>query len=183
MKKVIAASVMAMALATGAAAEVKVGLGYAFTDGLFSGAYEGEPQPANIRVPIDFDFGLRIEPELGFGSGTNEDNNQKTEYTTRTIAIGGYYNLWAVEKVNFYAGGRLALTNGTRDVTNKNTGVKNANDFDDTSLQGLFGAEYMFTQDFSFGAQAGLEFKSGSYGNNDTDSIGTVGHILVHYFF
>lgn len=181
MKKVIAASVMALALATSASAEVKVGLGYTLSsangvDALFA-------TPANIRVPIDFDFGLRIEPELGFGSGTDDGNNQKEEFWTRTIAVGGYYNLWAVEKVNFYAGGRLAYTSGEVDTTNKNTGVLTTSDFDDTSLQGLFGAEYMFTQDFSFGAQAGLEFKKGSYGNNDTDSVGTVGHILVHYFF
>ena len=175
MKKVIAALVMAMALATGASAAVKVGLGYTVSDAIGNNA----PLPANIRVPIDFDFGLRIEPELGFGTSTVDNNNgNKVEVTQRTVAVGGYYNIWNVEKVNFYAGGRLALTDGTTEETGK-ADV----DFDNTSLQGLFGAEYMFTEDFSFGAQAGLEYQSGSNGNTDTDSIGTVGHLLIHYFF
>ena len=112
---------------------------------------------------------------------SNNNNGNKTEVTQRTVAVGGYYNIWAVEKVNFYAGGRLALTDGETETTA--AGITTTADFDNTSLQGLFGAEYMFTEDFSFGAQAGLEFQSGSNGNTDTDSIGTVGHLLIHYFF
>ena len=177
MKKVIAASVMAMALATGASAAVKVGLGYTISDALGSSAGSGTQNsgtPANIRVPIDFDFGLRIEPELGFGSSTANQGGVDLTDTTRTIAVGGYYNLWAVEKVNFYAGGRLALINTERE--NVGGGTTNT---DNTSLQGLFGAEYMFTENFSFGAQAGLEV----IGGDDPTGYGTVSHLLIHYFF
>ena len=190
MKKVIAASVMAMALATGASAEVKVGLGYTLADteainGLFA-------QPANIRVPIDFDFGLRIEPELGFGSTVNDDpQNDKETRTTKTLAVGGYYNLWNVEKVNFYAGGRLSYTSGEREIKdNVGTNATYTQDTTDIGVQGLFGAEYMFTEDFSIAAQAGLEIVSGTETDSragrkdvDTSSVGTVGHVLIHYFF
>ena len=65
MKKVIAASLMALTVgSTAAMADLKVGIGYTIpTDGV---------AVANIRVPLDFDFGLRIEPEIGFITGTDD---------------------------------------------------------------------------------------------------------------
>lgn len=183
MKRVIATSVIALALgSTAASAEVKVGLGYTIADGIFN---QYVAQPANIRVPIDFDFGLRIEPEIGLGSETTTNNgafNVDETTTYRTFAVGGYYTIWKVEKVDFYAGGRLGLTH-IEDEQANGTGGVNTIKTDYTSLQGLFGAEYMFTEDFSFGAQAGLEYVSGSGSNSDSDSIGTVTHLLIHYFF
>lgn len=183
MKKVIATSVMALALgATAASAEVKVGLGYTIADGIFN---QYVSQPANIRVPIDFDFGLRIEPEIGLGTETTTNNgpfNVDETTTYRTLAVGGYYTIWKVEKVNFYAGGRLGLTQVEAENWNGTGGVDTVKT-DYTSLQALFGAEYMFTEDFSFGAQAGLEYVSGSGGTSDSDSMGTVTHLLIHYFF
>ena len=190
MKKIIAASAMAMVLATGAAADVKVGLGYTLFDSQYSGAFFG--LPANIRVPIDFDFGLRIEPELGFGSFVEDDPGYEKETSTaKTLAFGAYYNVWNVEKVNFYAGGRLAyVTDETETKDNVGTTPTYTRDSTTIGLQGLFGAEYMFTEDFSIAAQAGLEFTSGTEsdsrpGNKDVDtsSVGTVGHVLIHYFF
>ena len=175
MKKVIAASAVAFALATTVTAtEIQVGLGYTISDGLNSSALN---QPANIRVPINFDFGLRVEPELGFGASTTDFGGVKTDRSQTTLAVGGYYNLWAVEKVNFYAGGRMALNSFSVDTTVG--GVTTTFDGTNTSLQGLFGAEYMFAENFSFGAQAGLEFIAG----DDPTGFGTVSHLLVHYFF
>ena len=175
MKKVIAASVMAMALATGAAAEVKVGLGYTIADTEAINALFR--QPANIRVPIDFDMGLRIEPELGFGSTTDTSGRVDLTDSSRTIAVGGYYNLWNVEKVNFYAGGRLALIHTERE-NDTGTGISTTTD-DSTTIQGLFGAEYLITPEFTVAAQAGLEIKSLENGSG----YGTVGHVVLRYFF
>lgn len=183
MKKIITASLMALTVgAAAASAEVKIGLGYTIADGIFNQYVE---QPANIRVPIDFDFGMRIEPELGFGDVTTTNNgpfNVDETTTYRTIALGGYFNLWKVEKVSFYAGGRLGLTRVEAEQANGTGGV-NTTKTDYTSVQGLFGAEYMFTEDFSFGAQAGMEYISSVGTNSDSDSIGTVTHLLIHYFF
>ena len=190
MKKIIAASAMAMALATTASADVKVGLGYTLFDAQYSGSIF--QRPANIRVPIDFDFGLRIEPEIGFGSAVDDNPlfNKETS-NTKILAIGGYYNLWKVEKVNFYAGGRLSYT--TTEIEYKDnvgTTPTYTEDFTDIGVQGLFGAEYMFTEDFSIAAQAGLEVLSGTQsdsrpGKKDVDksSFGTVAHVIIHYFF
>ena len=175
MKKIIAASTMALALATTASADLKVGLGYTLIDGL---ATQGTGySPANLRVPIDFDFGLRIEPELAFGSTTDTGGRIDLTDSTRTLAVGGYYNLWNVDKVTFYAGGRLALIH-TENERDTGTGI-NTTTTDDTTLQGLFGAEYAFTPVFTVAAQAGLEFQSLENGSG----YGTVGHVVLRYFF
>jgi len=179
MKKIIATSLMALTLgAAAASAEVAVGLGYAVspTDDITTPG-------ANIRVPIDFDFGLRIEPEIGVGTSSEEVGNQKIEQDTVTVAVGGYYNLWKVKEVNMFAGGRLAVTKGSYDVTNRTTGVTQSNDIDVYGLRALFGAEYFFVENMSFTAQAGLEYLDQSIGNDDTKKAGTVGELVLRFFF
>jgi len=180
MKKIIAATTVALALATTASAELKVGLGYslanAFTDG-----------SQNIRVPLDFadiGNGLRIEPELGYGSQTYETGSKDITNSQFLIGVGGYYNLWTSEKLSFYTGGRLSITNGTNEYLDISTDPRNpgtvvrSDDYSSTGLQGLFGAEYGITEDFTIAAQAGLELNFG-----DVSSTATVGHVILRYFF
>jgi len=189
MKKVIAASLMALAFgATAATADVKVGLGFGI-DALssLSGALDGRTTPqATIRIPIDFETGFRIEPEIGFSISTNEDNFEKNDYQAVTIGIGGYYKFWKVDKVNLYAGGRLGLSKGKREYTNKNNGASNyTNDVDAINLQALVGAEYFFVENMSFAAQTGLELRSATESRDDYEetSTGTVTTLVIRYFF
>jgi len=182
MKKILATSLMALTLgAATASAEIAVGLGYAI-----SPMDDISTPGANIRVPIDFDFGLRIEPEIGISSSSEEpvdDPNRKYEIDRIVVAVGGYYNLWKVKEVNMFAGGRLYMTKGNYDVTNRTTGVTQSNDIDGYGARALFGAEYFFVQNISFTAQAGLEYMKESIGNNDTKKTGTVGELVLRYFF
>jgi len=177
MKKIIATSLMALTLgAAAASAEVAVGLGYAISPNDVIST-----PGANIRVPIDFDFGLRIEPEIGISSITEEAGNQKTEEDRIVVAVGGYYNLWKVKEVNMFAGGRLYMTKGSSDQTVN--GVTTGRDIDGYGARALFGAEYFFVQNISFTAQAGLEYMKESVGNDDTKKTGTVGELVLRYFF
>ena len=158
MKKIIAASAMAMVLATGASAELNVGLGFA------AGASNAE-EAAGVRVPIDFDFGLRIEPELGF-----------SKHLT-TLAVGGYYTLAEVEKVNLFVGGRLGFTKA--DYATDPTGI---------SIQALVGAEHFIVENkFSVAVQVGLESATGDLNKynsyNSSTNFGTTGAVIGHYFF
>jgi opacity protein-like surface antigen len=189
MKKVIAASIMALTFgATAATADVKVGLGFGIDawSSLSGPLYGGTTPEATIRVPIDFDVGFRIEPELGFIYSKNEDNTEKNKYQGVTLAVGAYYNLWKVNKVNIYAGGRLGLSKGKREYTNKNNGASNyTNDVDAIALQGLFGAEYFFVENMSFAAQAGVELRQATESRDDYEktSTGTVSTLVIRYFF
>jgi len=149
MKKIIAASVLAMGLmTTTATAGVNVGLGLA------AGA-SNATEAAGVRVPIDFDFGLRLEPELGFA---------KDIYT---VAFGAYYTFMKVEDINLFAGGRLGYTNASFGSV----------DFSGTSFQALVGAEYFVVPNkFSVATQVGLEAAGGDL-NDDFGTVGAViGH-------
>lgn len=161
MKKIIAASAMALALATTASAGVNVGLGYA------AGA-SNATEATGVRVPIDFDFGLRIEPELGF-----------SKHLT-TLAVGGYYTFMEVQKVNLFAGGRLGFTKSDYKYLN-------GSDVTGLSIQGLVGAEYFIVENkFSVAAQVGLESATGDltkYGNGGDANFGTTGAVIGHFFF
>jgi len=156
-----------MVLATTASAGLKVGLGYNLSDALSGG------NQASIRVPLDFDFGLRVEPELGFGSSTVTARGKDYTSSNFVLGVGGYYNLWSVDKINFYTGGRLAI-----EKTSNDTDIDTL-DYTATSLQGLFGAEYGITDNFSLAAQVGVELGVGS----DVSTFGTVGHVILRYFF
>ena len=177
MKKIIAATTVALALATTASAELKVGVGMNLSDALNNGS-------TSVRVPLDFASignGLRIEPELGYSSTTDSFGGTDLTDSAFIIGVGGYYNLWSVDKINFYAGGRLAISNGSSEYTitdNRGRESKATSDYSSTSLQGLFGAEYGITNDLTVAAQAGLQFAGG-----DNSSVQTVGHVIVRYFF
>ncbi len=156
MKKLIAASVMTLAMVTTASAGVTVGLGYA------AGSSNAK-EASGVRVPIDFDFGLRIEPELGF-----------SKHLT-TLAVGGYYTFMKVEEVNLFAGGRLGFTHA--DYATDPIGV---------SLQALVGAEYFVVPGkFSVATQVGLESAAGDLNKDFANgtNFGTVGAVIGHFFF
>ena len=157
MKKIVLTSLLMLSILTSAAfAEgLKVGIGYGAGSSI---AFEA----STIKVPLDFDFGLRIEPELGISE------------KLITLAVGGYYGIMKVEGINVYAGGRLGLTKG--DYVGDPTG---------TSLQAVVGTEYFLVdKKLSLALQVGLEVASGdlngsAYNNN---GYGTTGSITVRYF-
>ena len=181
MKKIIAATTVALALATTASAELKVGVGFNLSEALNGGT-------TSIRVPLDFadiGNGLRIEPELGFKSSTDSSGKKDVTDSSFVLAVGGYYNLWTVEKLNFYAGGRLAIENSKNEYVTSSPSFGGgtsysveSNKYNTTAIQGLFGAEYGITEDFTVAAQAGLQFNVG-----DTTGAQTVGHVVLRYFF
>ena len=149
-------------LATTASAELNVGLGFA------AGA-SNATEAAGVRVPLDFDFGLRIEPELGF-----------SKHLT-TVAVGGYYTFMKVEEINLFSGVRLGYT-----LSDLN--YKTSSDVTGMSVQGLVGAEYFIVKNkFSVAAQVGLESTSGDLNKrnsyDDNTNFGTTGAVIGHYFF
>ena len=161
MKKIITASVLAMGMMATSASALEVGLGYAV------GA-ANSAEASGVRVPLDFDFGLRIEPELGF-----------SKHLT-TLAVGGYYTFMKIEEVNLFAGGRLGFTKSDYNYIN-------GNDITGMSLQGLVGAEYFVVpKKFSIAAQVGLESATGDltkWNNGGDTDFGTTGAVIGHFFF
>ncbi len=195
MKKGIAATAVALTLAsTVANAEVKVGLGFGI-DAMssLSGLFYSEIGTAtSIRVPIDFDFGLRIEPDVIFGAYTREQDywmgGTEEQVTTITgLGVGAYYTLWKRDKINFYAGGRLGYSSINYETTYSNGTPSNESGENRVNLQGLFGAEYYFVEEMSFAAQVGLDLYNAKGTGDNSDSkgsgLGTVSTLVLRYFF
>ncbi len=195
MKRVITASIVALTIgSTAATADVKVGLGFGIDamsslSGIFTAP--GGMQ-SSVRVPIDFDFGLRIEPDVVFGAYTREQDYWMggTEERVTTIAglgVGAYYTLWKRDKLNFYAGGRLGYASYNSETTYSNGTPSNESGENRVNLQGLFGAEYYFVEEMSFAAQVGLDAYYGKGTGNDSDEetsgLGTTSTLILRYFF
>ncbi len=195
MKKAIVASAVALTvLTTTATADVKVGLGFGI-DALSSltGLLYGETGPiSTIRVPIDFESGLRIEPDILIGSDMSESDSgtgtRERTSTTLGLGVGAYYSFLKKDKFDLYAGGRLGFTSYNYDVNYKNTA---STDYEyganRVSLQGLVAAEYYFVENMSFAAQVGLEAYTekgtGDYSDEKANGMGTVSSLVIRYFF
>ena len=153
MKKSILALLVFVAMLTSSASADKLKIGL----GVSAGPSSSNEAPT-IKVPLDFDFGLRVEPELGITD----------EY--QTLAVGSYYTFMKKDSVNVYVGGRLGMTIDS-----------NANG---TTLQVLAGAEHFLVEDkFSIALQLGLEVLSGDrYIAANVPGFGTTGNITLRYF-
>lgn len=158
-----------------------------------SGIFYGETGPiSTIRVPIDFESGLRIEPDILIGTDMSEEDSgtgtRERTSTTLGLGVGAYYTLWKKDKLDFYAGGRLGIASYNYDVNYKNTA---STDYEyganRVSLQGLFAAEYYFVENMSFAAQVGLETYTAKGTGDDSDEktngMGTVSSLVLRYFF
>jgi len=122
-----------------------------------------------LRLPINLDSTLRIEPEFGF-SFQNADNN---DYTNILAGAGLYLMQQPSEKINLYYGGKMLVDYKSYD---RGTG------FDDSETQlvlgAAFGFEYMFDRHFSAGGEAGAYL-----GFGDATNIETQGLALLRYYF
>ncbi len=153
MKKIILASLVAMSIVVSSvsAEGLKIGLG-------LSAGQSSLQEAPTIKVPLDFDFGLRVEPELGITD----------EY--QTLGVGAYYNVMQKKEVDIYAGGRLGYT-----IDSNANGI---------TLQALVGAEhYLVENELSVALQVGLEVMSGDrYKGTNTPGFGTTGSVVLRYF-
>ena len=187
MKKIIMSTVMALMLSsTAVIADVKVGLGF----GIEGTGYSS----TSIRVPIDFDFGLRIEPDISMRSYTEEQDDGPTsgiEERTNTdigLGIGAYYTLWARDKVNFYTGGRLGYSSNKSELTYSiDSNMNREFGSNEVNLQGVFGVEYYFIEEMSVAAQVGLEVYSEKGTDDAADrkeqGTNTISTLVLRYFF
>ncbi len=167
MKTILRIGAMAIALALAAPASaqqpsqgrVGIGLGlptHSFgsllsTLGGATGVFEG-PQ---IYVPINVSPNLRIEPQFGYISATDDDLHETD--SAFTIGAGAFYVAPMGQQTNIYAGGRLALI-WTKDENHTGGGLLVKTTQRATSLAPVFGGEYAVSPRFSVGAEAQLNF-------------------------
>ncbi len=120
------------------------------TAGTATGMFEG-PQ---IYVPINVSPNLRIEPQFGYFSNTDDEVDETD--SAFTLGAGVFYVAPVSERTNIYAGGRLAFT-WTKDEDHAGTTFTKTTQRN-TSIAPVFGGEYSPSPRFSVGAEAQLNF-------------------------
>ena len=137
----------------------------------------------NILLVINTGKHFRIEPEIGIISVKAEDD----DHPTTGFTLGsGFYGMFNRNKVNFYTGLHL---NYSRIKDYSYSGDELALSF--IKVGPVLGAEYYFSENFSFGGQVALKFaffnvKSDSDytdDNQNTNYLMSETGLFVRFFF
>ncbi len=168
-KKTLVGLALAATCITTASADPKIGVGMALTS-----------EDTTIRVPIDIDTQLRIEPEFSFGyvSGDNGFSNS-------SFGIGtGVYMLAQPEKsINMYFGGKIGFKNestssNTNNLVNAINLAQTGNGGSSFYLAPAAGFEYFLHPKVSLGGEASFTFGFGDFTN-----IGLTTATTLRYYF
>lgn len=112
-----------------------------------------------ISVPIQVGS-LRIEPSLGFLSGSTEDTEAEEKATARVIdfGVGAYYAV-RTEQSHIYVGPRLAMSSYSSESTSTaDDGIDVSRTQTNLKLSAVVGGEYFLSPSFAIGAEGRLSY-------------------------
>jgi hypothetical protein len=163
-KHLLSVATMTLLLGTVTQADTRVGMGLDIVN----------PAEYALRMPIDLQNNLRVEPK--FGIQYNDNDNAKTTNFTIGTNIG---LLNAVSKnvlINY--GGFLEI--GYANTDYDNNGINGIKDVSDTvfTFGGMFGFEYFLEKHVSIGGEARV-----GIGFGDATVFGTKASALLRYYF
>jgi hypothetical protein len=117
---------------------------------------------------------MRFEPEFAINFLRTKEFNIKL----RTIYYGlGIFGMIQKQKMNIYGGARFGLMKSINRDFDYNTGSIETGEAVSYSLEPVIGAEYLFGNHFSVGAEMGVNF----YNVNTYDYPNTGGDIKISY--
>ncbi len=161
-KHLLSVATMTLLLATTAQADTtKIGLGIDIVN----------PAEYALRMPIDLQDNLRIEPKFGISYHDNDDT-KATGFKIGTIV--GLLNPVS-KNVSIYYGGFLEI--GYSDTDYDNAAVKD-NSATEFTFGGAFGFEYYLDARVSIGGEARV-----GIGFGDATEFGTDASALMRYYF
>ena len=176
-----------------AQSSTKVGIGVAIIDmqQIFEAQLsDGGFFSSTITIPIDVSPSFRLEPELGFGSSTDERTSGSSTFEQSSISwkIGvGLFGLKKYDIFTLYYGGRVGYLTQTlteEDGTNE----------DEMGTSGFYlapaiGGEHYFSDHFSLGGEAQFVYtsvttepKDGNWEQN-LSVINTRVLVFIRFFF
>ena len=152
-----------------------------------------------IALPIDLaNFSMiikgknfRIEPSLGYFTGSSEYSNGQYKYesSTSNFRIGAViaYNNSSFESMNFYYGIDIGIILSSYSYSSSMSSESSDGSKTDFFVGPAIGGEYLFNRYFSLGGEINLNYISiGNYGDSDGDSstwmISTRGAVYVRWY-
>ena len=141
-----------------------------------------------ISVPIDISGVVRIEPEVGYLSSSQDNNGQ--EFTARQTVLGVAISaLVPANDITLTAGGRVRYLRNSFEF---DFGGSNTSESTSSALAigPVVGGEYPFSRRFAIGGEVGLEYRSfsfdddngGSRNDVDASSVSTTAAVTVRFF-
>lgn len=124
---------------------------------------------ATLRLPINLQKDLRIEPEFGFAYIDNDGSSN----TSLLLGSGVYLIQQPSAAINLYYGGKLLIDYRSYDYDNG--GSDSTTQF---LLGGVVGFEYLLDRHVSIGGEAAAYL-----GVGDATSLQTQGQALLRYYF
>jgi len=133
--------------------QTRIGIGVIFND-IWQDIFYNENIPT-IYIPIDMNGKFRIEPELSYYTASTEDDNYTRDESSLRIGLS-VFGLKQYEKVRIYYGLRFAYLS----LSQKRTYSDDTRESEASRLNlgPAIGAEYLFTDHFSLGAEVGFSF-------------------------
>jgi hypothetical protein len=128
----------------------------------------------SILIPIEFPSGLRIEPEVGFLSGSwNADSeNEQLESNTGSFLVGfGVFTLRRSREGVLYLGARLGgLVGSSEDSYSMGGTTRTKTNWSGFFVAPAFGGEFLLSERFGLGAEVQL-FYTSLTGKEEVDSV------------
>jgi hypothetical protein len=142
----------------------RIGIGIGLSDVrelLRLSSVEGGEMPS-ILIPIEFPSGLRIEPEVGFLSGSwNADSeNEQLESNTGSFLVGfGVFTLRRSREGVLYLGARLGgLVGSSEDSYSMGGTTRTKTSWSGFFVAPAFGGEFLLSERFGLGAEVQLSY-------------------------
>lgn len=163
--------------------DTKVGIGLtADLDSSFSlfdlyySLYYGSSSPLGssaVRVPIILDTGLRIEPALSL-SRVVDSGDDVISSQDLSVSVAPSWKI--SKKASGYAGGRVGLTRVSY------TAGDSSDSISDKHIGGLVGSEVWLTNQFTFGAEASLNYTGYDSDNYLSSGLSTQGSFVFRFY-
>ncbi len=148
---------------------------------------------ATLLVPININGTVRIEPEIGYGrasaSRDRDDFDFKATTSILSLGVGVMPLLRRGNDTFLYAGGRVRFYQLKRTVeVGSPFGGDDERSDSSFGIAPVAGGEYFFSDWFSLGGEAGLEYRSVNTDEDDEQeidqsSLSTLGAVYVRFYF
>ena len=153
----------------------------------------------SFYIPIQFPFGLKLEPEFAVYSSHSESSSKESSYNEDidivSYAIRGSYNFKVDSSLFYNTGIRVGWSKSNHDYWERNTiytvdVYHLSNKFTYYTIGISFGSEYFLYKNFSLGAEIQLNYNFAGKPKNESEfytfskySYGTSGIVFVRFYF
>ncbi|MCU7850580.1 MAG: porin family protein [Candidatus Thiodiazotropha sp. (ex Monitilora ramsayi)] len=144
---------------------------------------------ARVYLPLNISDHFRVEPALRYYKDEQTDDIGSRDTKALEISVGLFRRSKLMQNTSIYYGGRLGYIQEETSINSTYNDM--VFDIDGFSIAPTIGFEYLFTDNFSVGAEAewfyrdldGSEWNGGTQSNFDKETTGTSTRLILRFNF